>query len=636
MGKIAEETIRRVLELTDIVKLIGEYIPLKRAGTLYKGCCPFHHEKTPSFTVNPGRQNFKCFGCGEGGNALGFLMKHENLSFVDSVRRLADKSGVVVIEENYNPQQEKRRKLKKSLVEVHQLVARWYHTQLLTHPQAKAAKDYILGRGFSEELLAEWEMGWAPESSADFFAWAKKEGITGRQLVESGICFLREEGQVRSGIMPRFRQRLMFPIANDYGEYVAFSGRIIEKKENTGKYINSPETSIFRKGKVIFGLHKARSSMGKMKDALLCEGQLDVIACHSAGVKHAIAPLGTAFTAQHAQLLRRYTPQVTLCFDGDGAGIKASHKAFDVLAEEGIFVKLAPLPAGDDPDSFIKREGVEAFWAFLEKAEPFFSATIKRARAEGLLNRAESKTLFLQELADHVSAIPNALYQDSVMTEISYSLRVSAEEFKEEVAHYAQQRAQRQKWEAERENALTQEREAFGEESEEGSQESENVASDGTFFGQEEARVSLPLRPVVLDKPVAHLCELCLSYKEAQASVSERIEDVMMALPLLKGIPLLQKILSSRPQADSPAAIYAFMESLPAEQSLALKRLNWERPVLEDVQGAVEVLMGEISRLALRRERDALIAALGEEASPLEAKLALFARLEEINQLLKN
>ena len=320
MGRIDEDSIRRVLEATDIVDVVGSYLSLKRAGSRWKACCPFHNEKTPSFIVDQTRQNFKCFGCGEGGSAITFVMKMENLGFADTVRRLAEKAGITLVEEVYDAAEEKRRKARTALLVAHKKAAEFFHRLLLRSPKAAEARAYLNSRGYGADMAKRWQVGWAPDSSREFLAWARKEGLPDQVLIDSGLANRGERGDLYA----RFRDRLMFPINNVYGECVAFSGRILRPQENVGKYVNSPETSIFKKGDVVFALDRARGPMGKSGKALLCEGQLDVIACHEAGISFAVAPLGTAFTPEHARTLSRYASRIVVCFDADKAGMAAA------------------------------------------------------------------------------------------------------------------------------------------------------------------------------------------------------------------------------------------------------------------------------------------------------------------------
>ena len=278
MGRIPEETIEQVLAATDIVDLVGSYLPLKRAGSNFKANCPFHNEKTPSFMVNPARQSYHCFGCGEGGNAISFVISYENLPFPDAIKKLANRAGVVVQEDAYDPEADKRRRRKSRLLELHNQAARFMHQVMMESPDAQHARDYLKSRGYGKGMAERWVVGWMPENPSTFLNWAREQGFTGRELCESGLAALKNENNARSGIYVRFRDRLMFPIHNDYGDIIAFSGRQLREDPNSGKYINSPETQLFKKSKVFFALDKARRHMTKDKYALLCEGQIDVIA----------------------------------------------------------------------------------------------------------------------------------------------------------------------------------------------------------------------------------------------------------------------------------------------------------------------------------------------------------------------
>jgi len=357
VGRIPEETIEQVLSATDIVDVISGYLPLSRAGSNFKANCPFHNEKTPSFMVNPSRQSYHCFGCGAGGSAIGFVMAYENLPFPDAIKKLASRAGVPIQEEAYDPEADKRHRNKSRLLELHNGAARFMHELLMTSPDAQHARDYLKSRGYGRGMAERWLVGWAPEYPNQFLDWARSNKFTGRELCDSGLAAPKDAG----GLYLRFRDRLMFPIYNDYGDIIAFSGRQLKEDPRSGKYINSPETNLFKKSKVFFALDKARRSMTKDKFALICEGQIDVIACHEAGITSAIATLGTACTPEHARLLKRYTKDAVICFDSDAAGFKAADKAFAIMSAEGIHIRMATMPDGEDPDSLMKKQGTETF-----------------------------------------------------------------------------------------------------------------------------------------------------------------------------------------------------------------------------------------------------------------------------------
>ncbi|MCB1087104.1 MAG: DNA primase, partial [Verrucomicrobiae bacterium] len=252
MGQISRETVERIIDETDIVEVIGSYFPLKRAGSRYLALCPFHSEKSPSFGVNPQRQIFHCFGCGAGGDVIKFVQQYENLSFPEAAKKLADRAGIHLAEEAWDPKEEASRKQRRQLLALNRKAAEWFHHLLMRSHDAQAARDYLKARGFTSEIAKRWQFGYAPETPAPFFDWAKKEGFTIRQSVEGGLASWREETRPERGAYARFRHRLMFPVANDFGEIIAFSGRVLSSDQQGGKYVNSPETVLFNKSKTFF------------------------------------------------------------------------------------------------------------------------------------------------------------------------------------------------------------------------------------------------------------------------------------------------------------------------------------------------------------------------------------------------
>ena len=415
MGRIPEETIEQVLASTDIVDLVGSYLPLKRAGSNFKANCPFHNEKTPSFMVNPARQSYHCFGCGEGGNAIGFVMAYENLPFPDAIKKLASRAGVIVQEDSYDPEADKRRRQKSRLLELHNQAARFMHQIMMESPDAQHARDYLKSRGYGKGMAERWVVGWMPDNPGIFLDWARKQGFTGRELCASGLAALKDDRNPRAGLYVRFRDRLMFPIHNDYGDIIAFSGRQLREDPNTGKYINSPETQLFKKSKVFFALDKARRQMTKDKYALLCEGQIDVIACHESGIGSAIATLGTACTPEHARLLKRYTNDVVICFDSDAAGFKAADKAFSILAPEGMHIRMVIMPHGDDPDSLIKRDGADSFKALVTNAQEYFIVKLEHETSTRDLTSVRERAALAREMADLIAYVGDKLTKDALI-----------------------------------------------------------------------------------------------------------------------------------------------------------------------------------------------------------------------------
>lgn len=600
MGKIDEDSIRRVLEATDIVDVVGSYLSLKRTGSRWKACCPFHNEKTPSFTVDQGRQNFKCFGCGEGGSAITFVMKMENLGFADTVRRLADKAGITIVEEVYDAAEEKRRKARTALMVANKQAAEFFHKLLMRSPKAAEARAYLNSRGYGADMAKRWLVGWAPESSAEFLAWARTANIPAQVLIDAGLANRGERGDLYA----RFRDRLMFPINNVYGECVAFSGRILKPQENVGKYVNSPETAIFKKGDVVFALDKARGPMSKAGRALLCEGQIDVIACHEAGLQFAVAPLGTAFTPEHARILSRYASAIVLCFDADKAGMAAADRAFRELAPQGKDIYLVNLPAGDDPDSFMKRQGREAFSAMVEQARPFFEVRAERAKSQGLLENAASTAAFVRDMTALLACMSDTVARDLATTDLATRMRMTLAEFRGAVRVASRRRTR------------------------------EQTRPDARSAAQEQAQAPEFLPPVAMDRAVAVLCELALQHARAQELIVDRIEELLEPMQMLRGGGLLKKILARTPDPGNPSAIQAFLESLPQPERDALRALNLEPMPVTDLDTCVQEACSGIAKRALETHIAALMAEIADPATNAARRLELSQLSVDLKRLL--
>ncbi len=428
MGLISEETIQRVTESTDIVDLVGSYFPLKRAGTNFVALCPFHREKSPSFHVTPSRQTFHCFGCGAGGGAIRFVMDYEHVDFPSAVKRLAQRAGIPVIEEAGGGEDDRNRSLRQRLLALHAEAADWFHRNLLKAPEAEAARRYLKSRGIGSEIAKSWQLGYAPDSWDALLSHLRTAKFTGEEIAQSGLASAKD-GEGREGsssLYSRFRDRVMFPIRNDYGEVIAFSGRVLDPDAKTAKYVNSPETPLFTKGKVLYGLDKTKRDLIEKKTAIVCEGQLDLISAYEAGVRHVIAPQGTAFTSDQARLLRRYVETVLLCFDSDTAGQKAATRSLPALLSNGLEVKMVVLPKGDDPDSLIRRDGADAFLDAVHKAQDFFSFWIEAARTSGLLSSPQRAASFINEIGSYVSLILEKPLREAIIGKLHSSLSAAS------------------------------------------------------------------------------------------------------------------------------------------------------------------------------------------------------------------
>lgn len=361
MPGIPDRVLDEIRGRADIVQVIEAYVPLKRRGADYWGCCPFHHEKTPSFKVSAHSQAYYCFGCKKHGSVFQFIMDRENVDFVGSVRLLAQRYGVQIPEEGEGdgPGRAAVRAHKDRLFDLLKAVAVWYQQVLRDAPEADNARLYVKDRGIPPEIVKQFGLGFAPDNWEATLRWGSRLGYEPALLNAAGLVIPRE-GQ--DGFYDRFRGRLMFPICDEMGRVVGFSGRVLEKDAKTAKYVNSPETEVFKKSRLLYALHHARTSFKDIGFALVCEGQLDVIACHRAGMTNAVAPQGTAFTENHAALLRRFTDEVVFCFDADEAGRKATRTGIELAITAGLRAKVVELPgeAGkEDPDSLFKKHGAE-------------------------------------------------------------------------------------------------------------------------------------------------------------------------------------------------------------------------------------------------------------------------------------
>ena len=420
-GFIPPEKLEQIRAASDIVDVIGAAIPLKRAGANFVALCPFHKEKSPSFNVNPHRQIFHCFGCHKGGDVFTFVREYENLSFIDVVKRLAERANIP-LEFESQPGQREGRALKDTLLLMHEQICQRWQNALSNDAAGQIARDYLAKRGVSEEAVKVFRLGYAPDAWDDTVNWAKSKDFP-LPLVEQGGLIIRKEESDR--YYDRFRGRLMVPICDEQGRVIAFSGRVLGGDEKTAKYVNSPETPIFTKGKVFFGLDKAKRAILDEEEAILCEGQLDLIACHNAGIKNVIASQGTAVTADHARILKRFTNLVAVCFDGDKAGWNATIRSLDAFFEAGLSMLIVVVPAPHDPDSFLKEFGPEAFRALVKKADSFFDFYLNRLCATNDPNTDRGRVAIVHDMAEALHKTRSAVLLDTYAQKTAHRLGVS-------------------------------------------------------------------------------------------------------------------------------------------------------------------------------------------------------------------
>ncbi len=424
----SDNLIEEVREKNDIVSVISEYVPLKRSGSNYFGICPFHNEKSPSFSVNPAGQFYHCFGCGAGGNVFTFLMEYENTSFPEAVEQLGRRVGMEIKEAQLSPEQRAKADFKKRLFDVNRLAARFYYAQLMG-PSGSFAREYFLNRGLSSSTIKKFGLGYSLKYSDALYRYLKKEGFEDSFLKESGLFLFHE----KNGVSDKFFHRAMFPIMDVNSRVIGFGGRVFG--DGKPKYLNSPETMIFDKSRNLYGLSLAKRS--KRKELVLCEGYMDVIALHQAGFDHAVASLGTSFTPGQAMLLKRYTSEILLCYDSDEAGIKAVRRAIPILRENGLRGKVVSLAPYKDPDELIRAKGAEEFERRLQTAENSFLFETDCQKKQYRFEDPEEKTAFFQEVAKLLLGFEDELERTTYLEAVAERYRISAENLKQLVVSMA-------------------------------------------------------------------------------------------------------------------------------------------------------------------------------------------------------
>ncbi|MEY2559260.1 MAG: primase [Verrucomicrobiota bacterium] len=544
MGTIPSQNIEQIAAANDIVEVIGAYFPLKRAGTNFKALCPFHQEKTPSFTVSPQRQTFHCFGCGVGGSVFRFVMDYEHLDFPAAVRKLAARAGIPVIEERgAGGEDDRQHETRRTLLQLHAEATEWFHENLVKSKIGASAREYLKKRGIDRRIANDWQLGFAPESWDAFMTWAIERGYRRSQILQSGLIKPRDENRPEGEAYDRFRGRIMFPIHNDVGEVIAFSGRVLEKEAEGAKYLNSPETPLFRKGNVLFGLHKTKRGLIEANSAIVCEGQLDLITVFEAGITNVVAPQGTAFTENQARILKRFVSEVILCFDADTAGQKAAERSVDALLQNNLIVRVAEMPAGEDPDSMIRNKGKEEFEKRVGAARDFFDSWIEHEAASTDLDSLGAKMQLARKLAETVARVQDPLMRGEVANKVTARLGVARADF---------------------ERLLTKPRR-------------ERIST-----GDEPGAIMTP----VPRHEVGMLCLLALRHAEAREFLQAQNWREMLAKT--PDAEILGRILGSDLRPDDPASINAFMAGLsPGDEALVASWLLQRAPPngLEVAQG---------------------------------------------------
>ena len=414
----SDDLVEEIRQRNDIVDVISGYVKLQRKGSSYFGLCPFHNEKSPSFSVSPGKQMYYCFGCGKGGNVFTFLMDYENYSFPEALKSLAERAGVALPEEEYSAEAKRQQDLKSSLLAIQKQAAKFYYYQLRTEG-GKQGLAYLKDRGLSDETIRQFGLGYAGKYSDTLYHYLKNQNISDELLRESGLFNVDE----KRGMYDKFWNRVIFPIMDVGGRVIGFGGRVMG--DGKPKYLNSPETRIFDKSRNLYGLNAARTS--RKKYMLVCEGYMDVISMHQAGFTNAVASLGTALTSQHALLLKRYTDEVILTYDSDEAGVKAALRAIPMLREAGITTKVLNLKPCKDPDELIKTLGAEAFEERISQAENSFLFEIRILQGQYDLKDPDGKTAFFRAAAEKIAGFEQELERENYIEAVASNYHISFE-----------------------------------------------------------------------------------------------------------------------------------------------------------------------------------------------------------------
>ncbi|MCI9322023.1 MAG: DNA primase [Lachnospiraceae bacterium] len=425
-----EELVEEVRVRNDIVDVVSGYVRLQKKGANHWGCCPFHNEKTPSFAVNGAKQMYHCFGCGAGGNVYTFVMNYENYTFPEAVKMLAARAGVSLPEAEYDEEQKQRQNHRQQLLDVNREAATFFYYQLRS-PQGQVGYRYLADRELSDETMRKFGLGYTGRSGAGLIRHLKQKGYEDRLIIEAGLGSHNE----RTGLVSPFWNRVMYPIQDIHNRVIGFGGRVMGEGEP--KYLNSQETPVFDKRRNLYGLNFARTA--RSGNIILCEGYMDVIALHQAGFTQAVASLGTAFTAEQAVLLKRYTDKVLLAYDSDGAGVKAALRGIGILREAGLSGKIINMQPCKDPDEFIKKNGRDAFQERIDQAENSFFFEIRMLERDFDLKDPESKTLFYREIAKKLCSFSVDVERENYLEAVADKYHIGFENLRRLVGSYAMQ-----------------------------------------------------------------------------------------------------------------------------------------------------------------------------------------------------
>ncbi|WP_010173620.1 DNA primase [Bacillus coahuilensis] len=426
-GRIPDEKVNEIRQSVDIVDVISDYVQLKKQGRNYFGLCPFHGESTPSFSVSPDKQIFHCFGCGAGGNVLSFLMDIEGSSFTEALKSVADRSGIAVDVSFPTDAADQESPEQKSIFEAHELLSKFYHHLLVNTKQGQDALDYLQNRGFTLDTIKEFNIGWSVPSWDFTVKFLKKRGFSLDEMEEAGLVIRKEDGSY----FDRFRSRIMFPIWDEKGRIIAFSGRSLN--DETPKYLNSPETKVFNKSQILYNFHRARPAIKKSRQVILFEGFADVISAYAANVHTGLATMGTSLTDQHIQSIKRMAETVVLAFDGDNAGIQAAYRSAKMLTDKGMSVRIAEIPDRLDPDDYIRKYGGERFSeSVIGAAVTFMAFKLSYFKIGKNLQNEGDQLKYIEEILREISHLQSPVERDLYLKQLSEEFEISYEALKQQ------------------------------------------------------------------------------------------------------------------------------------------------------------------------------------------------------------
>ena len=435
---IDQATIDRIMDAAQIVDVVSEFVTLRRRGVNYIGLCPFHNEKTPSFSVSPSKGLCKCFSCGKGGNAVHFIMEHEQLNYYEALKWLAKKYGIEVKERELSDEEKQAQSVRESLFLVNDFANNYFQDILHNHPDGQAiGMSYFRQRGFRDDIIRKFQLGFSTEGRDALVKEAKKRGFNTDYLVKTGLCYTRDDGQLRD----RFWGRVMFPVHTLSGKVVAFGGRVLKTDSKVAKYVNSPESEIYHKSRELYGIYFAKQAIVKQDKCFLVEGYTDVISMHQAGVENVVASSGTSLTSGQIRMIHRFTNNITVLYDGDMAGIKASIRGIDMLLEEGMNIKVMLLPDGDDPDSFARKHNATEFQEYIAAHEVDFIRFKTNLLMSDAAGDPYKRAELIKDIVKSISVIPEAIVRSEYIKECSQMLHVEERILVAKVAELIQEKA---------------------------------------------------------------------------------------------------------------------------------------------------------------------------------------------------